>query len=44
MTQVDYVVASERFAKEYGGGSAEAGLAQLATVAPMWSSPWAIAA
>ncbi|MCB0083060.1 MAG: carbohydrate kinase [Caldilineaceae bacterium] len=31
--QVDYVVASERFAEEYGG-SAEAGLAQLATVAP----------
>lgn len=31
---VDYVVASERFAQEYGGeGSAEAGLAKLATVA-----------
>lgn len=32
---VDYVVASERFALEYSGGtSVEAGLAQLATVAP----------
>lgn len=32
--QVNYVVASERFAEEYGGSSAEAGLAKLATVAP----------
>ncbi|MCB0110079.1 MAG: carbohydrate kinase, partial [Caldilineaceae bacterium] len=31
---VDYVVASERFAEEYGGGNAAAGLARLATVAP----------
>lgn len=31
---VDYVVASERFAEEYGASSAEAGLAKLATVAP----------
>lgn len=32
---VDYVVASERFALEYSGGTGvEAGLAQLATVAP----------
>jgi len=31
---VDYVVASERFAEEYGGSSAEVGLAKLATVAP----------
>ena len=32
---VDYVVASERFARDYSGGeSAETGLAKLATVAP----------
>lgn len=34
VTLVDYVVASEHFAEEYGGGSVETGLAKLASGAP----------